>query len=127
MFASFLFMVMALFGAIRILRRGEGKASAVRSARWVLALSFLGGWPLGFLLNYQTFGVLWEGYPFGRDITDNKTQFMFVLWLASLLLVRGSFLGRGEDRDRLGAKGFAWAVVASFIVSLGLFIIPHSM
>ncbi len=127
MFGAFFFMVMALFGAIRILRRGEDKASAVRSARWVLIFSFVGGWPLGFLLNYQTFGVLWEGFPFGRDFTDNKTQFMFVLWLVSLLFVRGSFFGRGEEKDRLGKRGFAWAVVASFIVSLGLFIIPHGM
>ena len=127
MFGSFFFMVLALFGAIRILKRDEEKSSTVRSARWVLTLSFIGGWPLGFLLNYQTFGMLWEGYPFGRDITDNKTQLMFVLWLVSLLLVRGSFLGRGEGRDRIGARGFAWAIVASFIVSLGLFAIPHSM
>jgi hypothetical protein len=127
MFASFFCMVLALFAAIRILRLGEGKRSAVRWSRWVLGLSLIGGLPLGWLLNYQTFGVLWEGYPFGRDITDNKTQLMFVLWLAILFLVRGSFLGRGEERDKLGARGFAWAVIASFIVSLGLFVLPHSM
>jgi hypothetical protein len=127
MFASFFFMVMSLFSAIGILKGAEEKKAAVRLARWVLFCSFVGGWPLGFLLNYQAFGPIWEGFPFGYDITDNKTQVMFVFWLVSLLLVRGSFMGRGEEKDRLGPRAFAWAVIASFIVSLALFIVPHSM
>lgn len=127
MFAAFFFMVMSLFGAIRILRGQEGKRSTVAAARWVLVMSLIGGWPLGFILNRQAFGTLWEGYPFGYDITDNKTQVMFVLWLASLLLVRGSFLGRGEEKDRLGARPFAYVIIASFLVSLVLFILPHSI
>lgn len=127
MFAAFFFMVMSLFGAIRILRGQEGKRSTVKAARWVLILSFIGGWPLGFILNRQAFGTLWEGYPFGYDITDNKTQVMFVLWLVSLLLVWGSFIGRSEEKDRLGARPFAYTIIASFLVSLVLFILPHSM
>jgi hypothetical protein len=127
MFASLFFMLLALFGAVRILRLGESKRSTVGSGRWALLCSFIGGWPLGFILNYQAFGVVWEGYPFGRDITDNKTQVIFLVWLASLLLVRGSFLGRGEEKDRLGARAFAWVIVGSFVVSFALFIVPHSM
>jgi len=127
MFASFFCMVLGLFGAIRILKGLEGKRSTVSAGRWVLLLCFIGGWPLGFALNYQTFGTLWEGYPFGYDVTDNKTQVMFVFWLVSLLLVRGSFFGRGEGKDLLGARAFAWAIVASFVASLLLFILPHSI
>lgn len=127
MFASFYFMVQSLWSAIGILAGRAWKAEAVRHARWVLISSFIGGWPLGFILNYQAFGVVWEGFPFGYDVTDNKTQIMFVFWLVSLLLVRGSFLGRGEERDTLGARGFASALILSFIVSLLLFIVPHSL
>jgi hypothetical protein len=127
MFAAFFFMVQSLWSAVGILRGTERKAGAVSYARWVLICSFIGGWPLGFLLNYQAFGYLWEGYPFGYDITDNKTQVMFVFWLVSLLLVRGSFLGRSEESDRLGARSFAAAVMVSFAVSLLLFIVPHSL
>lgn len=126
MFGAFFAMFMAFLGALRILKGREGKKSTVNAARWVLALSFIGGWPLGFILNSQTFGPLWEGYPFGYDITDNKTQLIFVFWLVSLLLVWGSFIGRGEEKDRIGARAFAWAIVASFVVSLALFILPHS-
>ena len=127
MFGAFFFMVMSFFGAIRILRGLEGTRSTVNAARWVLILSFIGGWPLGFILNHQTFGSLWEGYPFGYDITDNKTQVIFLLWLVSLLFAWGSFTGAGEGKDRLGARPFAYAILASFLVSLALFILPHSM
>lgn len=127
MFLSFYFMVQSLWSAIGILAGYAWKAEAVANARWVLISSFIGGWPLGFILNYQAFGVAWEGFPFGYDVTDNKTQIMFVFWFVSLLLVRGSFLGRGEERDTLGARGLAAALLISFIVSLLLFIVPHSL
>jgi hypothetical protein len=127
MFASFYFMIQSFWSAVGILAGRSSKMEAVAHARWVLICSFIGGWPLGFILNYQAFGVLWEGFPFGYDITDNKTQIMFVFWLVSLLLVRGSFLGKGEDRDWLGARGFALALILSFIVGLSLFIVPHSL
>ena len=127
MFASFYFMVQGLWSAIGILAGRAWKAEAVGHARWVLISSFIGGWPLGFILNYQAFGVVWEGFPFGYDVTDNKTQIMFVFWLVSLLLVRGSFLGKGEKLDILGSRGFAVALIVSFVVSLALFIVPHSL
>ncbi len=127
MFAAFFFMVMSALSAVDILRGRADKKRAVRAARWVLATSFIGGWPLGFVLNYQTFGPLWEGFPFGYDITDNKTQVIFVLWLVSMLLAWGSFTGTGEGKDRLGRRAFAIAIVACFLVSLALFILPHSI
>jgi hypothetical protein len=127
MFGAFFFMAMSFLAAIEILRGREDKKNAVCAARWVLASTFIGGWPLGFLLNYQTFGMLWEGFPFGYDVTDNKTQVIFILWLVSLLLSWGSFIGKGEEKDRLGRKAFALAIVACFVVSLALFILPHSI
>lgn len=127
MFGSFYFMIQSLWSAIEILSTGEGKSRAVSNARLVLLCTFIGGWPLGFLLNYQAFGTLWEGFPFGYDITDNKTQVIFLFWLVSLLLVRGSFLGKGEERDWLGPRGLAIAVLLSYLVSLFLFIVPHSL
>jgi len=127
MFGAFFFMAMSFLAAIDILRGREDKKNAVRAARWALVTSFIGGWPLGFILNHQTFGTLWEGFPFGYDITDNKTQVIFILWLASLLLAWGSFIGTGEEKDRLGRKAWALSIVACFVVSLALFILPHSI
>jgi hypothetical protein len=127
MFAAFFFMVMSTLAAVDILRGREDKTNAVRAARWVLVTTFIGCWPLGFILNYQTFGPLWEGFPFGYDITDNKTQVIFVLWLVSMLLAWGSFIGKGEERDRLGRTGLALAIIVCFVLSLALFILPHSL
>jgi len=127
MFGSFYFMIQSLVSAIGILADRIPKVEAVRMTRWVLVCSFIGGWPLGIILNYQAFGVLYEGFPFGYDVTDNKTQLMFLFWLFSALLVRGSFFASDESRDRLGPRGFAIAVIASFVVSLSLFLIPHSI
>lgn len=127
MFAGFFFMILAFFEAVRALRSGTGKRGVMMPTRWALLFTFLGGGPLGFLLNRQVFGPVWEGYPFGADVTDNKTMIIFVFWLASALLAWGSFVGRGEERDRLGTRGFAWAIVASFVVSLALYLVPHSI
>lgn len=127
MFGAFYFMIQSLWSAIDILSTGTGKRSAVSNARWALGCTFIGGWPIGFILNYQAFGPVWEGFPFGYDITDNKTQLMFIFWLVSLLLVWGSFIGKGEEKDLLGPRGFAFAVLLSYIISLFLFIVPHSL
>ena len=127
MFGAFYYMIQSLFSAIGILTGRAGKSEAVRMTRWVLICSFIGGWPLGIILNYQAFGIIYEGFPFGYDVTDNKTQFMFLFWLLSALLVRGSLFSSDESRDRLGSRGFAVAVIISFVVSLVLFLIPHSI
>lgn len=127
MLGAFFFMVQSFWGALRILTGGEGKTVTVRLVRWVIFTTFVGGWPIGFILNHQRFGTVWEGFPFGYDITDNKTQIIFLFWIITVLFVRGSFLGRGESRDALGARGFAWAVIVSFVVSLALYMIPHSL
>lgn len=127
MFGAFYYMIQSLFSAIGILTGRASKTEAVRMTRWVLICSFIGGWPLGIILNYQAFGVIYEAFPFGYDVTDNKTQLMFLFWLLSALLVRGSFFSSDESRDRLGSRGFAVAVIVSFVVSLALFLIPHSI
>jgi hypothetical protein len=95
--------------------------------RWVLLFSFLGGWPLGFALNWQRFGVMWEGYPFGYDVTDNKTQILFVFWFVVMLLSRRSFFGRHQGRDLAPERVYAWAVISSAVVSLALYLVPHSL
>lgn len=127
LFGAFFFMIQSMMGAVRILKSKEGKAPTVRMTRGVMLFTFVGGWPLGWILNYQRFGVMWEGFPFGYDITDNKTQLIFIFWMVTVLLVRGSFFGRGEEKDVAGARGFALAVLISFVVSVALYILPHSL
>ncbi|MBN1885330.1 MAG: hypothetical protein JW876_07405 [Candidatus Krumholzibacteriota bacterium] len=127
MFAAFFTMAMCLLGALAVLRGTEGKNFTVVMSRWVMFFTFVGGWPLGMILNQQAYGVAWEGFPFGWDVTDNKTQIMLVCWILTILLARGSFFGRGERSDPVSPRVFAAAVVAAFVISMGLFLVPHSL
>lgn len=127
MFAAFFFIIEALLGAFAILFKGEEREFVVAQSRWVLLFTFLGGWPLGFALNWQTYGVLWEGFPFGYDITDNKTQLIAIFWIIIAALSWKSFACRRTGRDLAGAGVYAVAVIIASILSLGLYLVPHSL
>jgi hypothetical protein len=127
MFAAFFFIIEALQGAIAMLWRGEDREFTVAQARWALLFTFLGGWPLGFILNWQRFGVMWEGWPFGYDVTDNKTQLVTILWLVIAGLSWKSFTCRRTGRDRLAPRKFAFAVIAAALISLATYLVPHSL
>jgi hypothetical protein len=127
MFASFFFIVESMIGAWAILARHEPRDFTVAMTRWVVLFAFLGGFPLGFTLNVQRFGYIWEGFPFGYDVTDNKTQLMFLFWLAVMLISLRSFFGGRRGRDLAPDTAYAWAVAVSAVISLALFLVPHSL
>lgn len=74
----------------------------------------VGGMILGPLVLNYAFNEWWTGFPFGNDITDNKTLVAFIVWLAALIAVRKS-----DNPKR-------WILAAS-IVTLLVFLIPHSL
>lgn len=75
---------------------------------------FLGGIVFGPFVQKFAFGAYWTGWPFGTDLTDNKTAFAFIFWLIALYRL---YKNRGE---RL------WVIIAS-VVLLAVYMIPHSM
>jgi hypothetical protein len=78
-----------------------------------MALLVVGGLFLGPVVQKFAFGAYWTGWPFGHDLTDNKTLIACIAWLpATILAMRGR---------RLLA-----AVVVGWIVMMGVFLIPHS-
>lgn len=79
-----------------------------------VVLFFAGGLILGPVVQKYAFGSFWAGWPFGQDLTDNKTLLAFVFWLIALL------------RQRKNRKRTGWAVVASVVLLL-VYLIPHSM
>lgn len=74
----------------------------------------IGGMILGPLVLNYAFNEWWTGFPFGNDITDNKTLVAFIVWLAALIAVRKS-----KNPKR-------WLLAAS-IITLLVFLIPHSL
>jgi hypothetical protein len=81
---------------------------------WTIVLLFFGGLVLGPIVQYYAFGAYWTGWPFGGDLTDNKTLFALIIWVIAF------FKLRKNPENRL------WPVLAS-IVMLLVYLIPHSV
>ncbi len=81
---------------------------------WTLVFVFLGGMILGPITQLYAFGALWTGFPFGTDLTDNKTLIAFIGWVIAAIAVH-----KFKHPER-------WALAASIILLL-IFLIPHSM
>jgi hypothetical protein len=82
-------------------------------AIWTLILFTTGGMILGPIVQYNAFGELWTGIPFGWDLTDNKTLIAFIFWILAV------YLNRKKDRP-------LFVTLAAFAL-LMVFSIPHSM
>ena len=111
--------VMVMFAAMffstktALLAFGNGK----HLMEWTLVttgLLFVGGLILGPIVQKFAFGAFWTGWPFGHDLTDNKTLIAFIAWATSLLSFR-----RATHHSR-------W-VIGAAVVTLIVFLIPHSL
>jgi len=79
-----------------------------------LVLLIGGGLILGPIVQKYAFGAYWTGWPFGHDLTDNKTAVAFIFWaIAVYKLIR--------NREKRG-----WALVAAIVLTL-VYMIPHSV
>ncbi|KPL05103.1 MAG: hypothetical protein AMJ73_02330 [candidate division Zixibacteria bacterium SM1_73] len=127
LFGAIFFSVLAAFSAVD-LKKGKGTMNkSVAFSLVTFIFLFMGFFPLGWALNYYTFGVLWEAFPFGSDVTDNKGQIAFLSWLVTLFLVKGTVLRKNPSKNLVSAKGFSIAVIVSFMITIGMYLIPHSL
>jgi hypothetical protein len=81
---------------------------------WTTGLLFVGGLILGPLVQKYAFGALWTGFPFGYDLTDNKTLIAMLGWVAALIAGRKGKPARG------------WVLGASILLFV-VYLIPHSL
>ena len=113
------FMFFAVLWAFRALFEALFNRKGIRALSWTtFVLMFIGGLILGPLVQYFAFGDAWTGVPFGWDLTDNKTLLMWLCWLGAIIAV--GIRGPLKPSAR-------WAVVAAGIVTVGIYLIPHSM
>ncbi|MFQ6032471.1 MAG: hypothetical protein ACE5K2_06065 [Candidatus Zixiibacteriota bacterium] len=126
-FAAIFFSVFAIFSAVD-LKRGKGtlKKSVVFSLLTFIFL-FMGFFPLGGALNYFAFGAMWEAFPFGTDVTDNKAQIALLSWLVTLFLVKGTIFGKKPAKNLVSEKTYSTAVIISFVITVIMYLIPHSL
>jgi hypothetical protein len=127
-FAAFFFATLTLFSAIDLKRRKITLEKSVRFCAVTLLLLFIGFFPFGWAMNYFAFGVLWEAFPFGTDVTDNKSQIMFAFWLVTMFLVKGTLFGKGAQRNLVSDRRYSTMVIVSFIATILIIMaIPHSL
>ncbi len=81
-----------------------------------LTLIFLavGGMTLGPVIQKYAFDAYWTGWPFGHDLTDNKSLLAFIFWLVALIYQ----IWNKEKKT--------WAIVAA-VVLFAVYMIPHSV
>ena len=111
--------IVAMFAAMLFSTRAGLEVFAVTPefkalTYWTLGTLILGGMILGPFVQRYAFGAYWTGWPFGTDLTDNKTLIAFLGWIAAGAAVR--YL----------KKPAVWVVLAS-ILMLAVFMIPHSL
>jgi hypothetical protein len=75
---------------------------------------FLGGMILGPIVQKYAFDAYWTGWPFGHDLTDNKTAAALLAWLIAWYKIRRS------------PKPLRW-VLGAAVVTFIVFLIPHSV
>jgi hypothetical protein len=87
----------------------------VSSIIWGLMLFFAGTIPVGMAIAYKAYGVAWQGFPVGFDITDNKSLVIIILWAILLLFAK-----------KMRPKPFSVLSIICFLISAIVYCIPHS-
>jgi hypothetical protein len=96
-------------------------------------LGFLGGVaffistiPLGMIVEYQTYGRPWSGFPIGDSFTDNRSLAILLYFAAATFLYRGSVFRRDPSRDlikQVSTSPYVYFIGAAMTVVL--YLIPH--
>ncbi|HWO56178.1 MAG TPA: hypothetical protein VNN55_01295 [bacterium] len=109
----FMFMAMLLStrAGLEAVTRGPRVAGLTW---WTLGFLLVGGLILGPMVQKHAFGSYWTGWPFGQDMTDNKTLVAFLGWAFAAYRVR-----RPKAR-------YPEVLVAALLL-LAVYLIPHSM
>jgi len=113
-------MFIALLVGVRTALGAVFYPEGVKRLAWTtLVLMTAGGMILGPVVQKYAFGAFWTGWPYGYDLTDNKTLIMWIVWVGVVLVL----WKRPSPRD--------WVVRTTMFVAatvmLAVYIIPHSL
>jgi hypothetical protein len=111
MFLGLVIGIRALFGEL------AGERDLKRHLPWLLAFLVPGGLVLGPIVQKYAFDAYWTGWPFGEDLTDNKTLASVLAWVAAWWIAR-------RWPERVGWHRLAVLVAAT--VMIAVYMIPHS-
>ena len=77
-----------------------------------VATLFVGGFVFGPLVQHAAFGPWWTGFPYGTDLTDNKTLISFIFFVVALATLKWKYN--------------KWVVCLAVLIMITVFTIPHS-
>jgi hypothetical protein len=109
----FMFLAMLFASRTGVEAIIDGPKIATQTQMTVLFL-FIGGIILGPIVQKFAFGAFWTGWPFGYDLTDNKTLIAMIFWVIAFWRTRKDSISR------------FWPITAA-IVLLAIYLIPHSV
>jgi hypothetical protein len=110
-----LFMFLFMLFSVRIFITVFAMDTVIKHAVALnIAFLIIGGFILGPLTQFYAFGSYWTGWPFGHDLTDNKTLVMLAFWLAALCAIFKA------------ANPKPW-LLAAFVVTALVYLVPHSV
>jgi hypothetical protein len=111
--------VSMMIGIRAALAAALGRPESRRYA-WVALVGIaIGGLVLGPIVQKHAFGAYWTGWPFGTDLTDDKTLGMWLAWVAAVVV----WERRRDPADRV-ARG---ATIAAALVMIAVYLVPHSL
>lgn len=108
---AFLAMCFSTRTALEALAKGDRVAAL---SFYTCMTLFLGGMILGPVVQKYAFGAFWTGWPYGHDLTDNKTAISTIIWFVAWW------------RQKKTNKAHVWIYFATLALFL-IYIIPHSM
>ena len=116
--------VLFMFFSVLIgMRTGLGALFAPSNIRPLSRITLggltIGGMVLGPFVQRYAFGEYWTGFPWGYDLTDNKTLIMWAVWIAAVLAL-------GGRARRIGALSRTAVLLAALVMTV-VYLIPHSM
>lgn len=109
--AMFIGMLLSTRTGLEYFNKGKNISSLTI---WTLGFLIVGGFILGPIMQKFAFGEYWTGFPFGIDLTDNKTLITIFGWFVAFLMYKKS------------KNPKIWAVFASILL-LAVYLIPHSV
>lgn len=109
-FFMFFSMLFGLRAGLEALFKGDDNKYFTGVVLFTLAI---GGLILGPIVQKYAFDAYWTGWPFGTDLTDNKTAFIFIFWLIAWFRMRKNPMHRTM-------------VFVATIFMIAVYIIPHS-
>jgi hypothetical protein len=127
MFLQILFLVLVLLTSMENLHNYESNNRLGKQCLWLTIFLFVGMFPLGIWLDHQTSGHLWNGIPLGRDITQTAAMIVFIYWLILTILMKGTAFSSEPSKNILKPIGMRICTILGFLITVGLFLIPHSL